>query len=82
MKVAVSLPGSMFREAEKLRKKRGQSRSALFAEALGGLLERAERGEKVRRYVEGYRRYPETEEEIRAAGDSAALLLAEIPWEE
>ena len=81
MKLAVSLPADLFRELEKVRRKRRKKRSALVAEALATWLAGSEREERLRSYEEGYRLYPETREEIEAADRAAEAVLREIPWE-
>ena len=80
-KVAVTLPDSLYRAVEKLRRQTRTTRSAVVQRALVLLLRETEKQERVRAYVEAYRRSPETEEEVRAAEASAARLLAEVPWE-
>ncbi len=82
MKMAVSIPDSLFRELEKVRRRTRRPRSAVVAEAIESWLSRFKQGERVRRCEEGYRRYPETEQEIRAAELASSDLLAKIPWEE
>ncbi len=82
MKLAVSLPGDLFRELEKVRRRTKTNRSALIAQAVASWLGRSSKEERLRRYEEGYRRYPETREEIEAADRAAEEVLAEIPWEE
>ncbi|HKB16683.1 MAG TPA: hypothetical protein VKF62_11500 [Planctomycetota bacterium] len=82
VKIAVSIPDSLFREVERVRRKTRRPRSAVVAEAIECWLARSKHADRVRRDEEGYRRYPETEEEIRAAELAASDILAEIPWEE
>ncbi|MGH7150579.1 MAG: ribbon-helix-helix protein, CopG family [Planctomycetota bacterium] len=82
MKLAVSLPVDLFRELERIRRRRKSSRSALVVQALASWMGHASKEERARRHEEGYRRYPETREEIEAADRAADAVLAEIPWEE
>lgn len=79
VKFAVSVPDTLFRQVENLRRSRRRTRSALVSEALQAWLARTEREERDLRDERGYRLYPETAEEIRAAERGAADLLAEVP---
>jgi metal-responsive CopG/Arc/MetJ family transcriptional regulator len=80
-KVAITLPSELYRRIERLRKQTHTSRSAMVQRALGLLLKEEHKQERVRAYLDAYRRNPETEEEIRAAKAAAVELLAEVPWE-
>lgn len=77
-KIAISLDPETLAEAERLRVKTGESRSALFARAVRALVSREEHVEKVRRYVDGYEQVPEAEAE--AWQDSALKTLASQDW--
>lgn len=78
IKVAVSLPKEEFQAVEKVRKKLGRSRSSLVAEAIHAWLEEQQNQEKVRRYIAGYMRHPETVKELTEATTIAEkALLAE-----
>lgn len=80
-KIAITLPKEILGALERYRAETGESRSALIALAIERLLEERREERLVRRYVEGYRRRPESEEEIRAAQAAAADLLAMESWE-
>ena len=80
--MAVSIPDSLFRELERVRRRIRRPRGAVVAEAIESWLSRSKHEERVRRYEEGYRRYPETEGEIRAAELASSELLARIPWDD
>ncbi len=80
-KVAISLPQELMRKIERIRKATGESRSAFISRAIRQALKDREQEFLVARYVEGYRKFPETKEEIELAEASAARLLAEEPWE-
>ena len=80
-KVAITLPTDIYRQVERLRKRSHTSRSAMVQRALVLLLNQADKQERVRAYVEGYRKHPETDEEIRAAHASAVDILTEVVWE-
>src|SRR5437870_2304533 len=75
-KVAISLPASLLSELERRRKATGASRSGFVAEALELYLRTDEAATRIREYVEGYRRMPETREEIEQANASAVGALA------
>ncbi|MEM9693900.1 MAG: hypothetical protein AAGA56_15235 [Myxococcota bacterium] len=77
-KIAISLDPETLAQAERLRAKTGESRSALFARAVRGLVSREEHVEKVRRYVEGYEREPESE--VEAWHELARSTLISQDW--
>ena len=70
-KIALSLPDDLFREVERVRKRRGKTRSALVQEALRLWLRQQTEASLVREWEEGYRRLPEKAAEI-AAGEATA----------
>lgn len=80
-KIAISLSQSLFRRIERARKEAAVARSAFVQQALEEFLARRERASLVERYIEGYRREPEGHEEVDAARNAAAELLAREPWE-
>lgn len=79
-KIAISLPVELFRLLERARKVFGKSRSEIVQDALRRWAAHAQLDPKVRQYIEGYRKHPDTAEEIAAAGASAVALLAKEPW--
>ncbi len=58
-KVAISMPRDLFRVVEQVRREMKVPRSAAIVEAIREWLKRREEAEKVRQYIEGYRRHPE-----------------------
>lgn len=80
VKVAVSLPGNLLEAADHARQARGETRSAFFREAIEAWLREQEEREAVARYVEAYRRWPESDEEL-AVAELANTVLAQEPWE-
>jgi metal-responsive CopG/Arc/MetJ family transcriptional regulator len=82
VKVAISLPREEFEALEQVRKRLGISRSALISRALRSWLEDQGEEEPIRRYLEGYRREPETAEEIAEAAPLALQALGADEWEE
>lgn len=80
VKVAISLPRDTWKKLEAVRRERGETRSALFLEAAHLWLENRDRQARIRRYEEGYRRMPESPEEVAACEQAAAALLATEEW--
>jgi len=78
-KVAISLPIELMRRLERSRKKTGETRSAFIRRSLERAFEESDKKRKIQAYVEGYRKHPETIEEI-AQSQAAAELLASEPW--
>ena len=74
-KIAVSLPDELYRALESARRRVGKSRSAVVQQAVREWLLREARGELVREYEEGYRRQPESGDEVEAALATAVGLL-------
>ncbi len=79
-KVAVSLPRVLFEQIEKTRRETGLSRSAIVRLALEESMTRRRRAALIERYVEGYRRSPETVAEV-AAAESVRDAFGQEPWE-
>lgn len=80
VKVAISLPREEYRQVEKVRKQFRLSRSAVIAEALRYWVASGHEQKKIRAYVEGYRRSPETVREQKAFESLAAEALADEEW--
>ncbi len=79
-KVAVIISADTLAAAERIRARTGESRSAVFERALHGLMAEAQRAERSRRYVNGYRRRPEGGAEVAVALRVTLLGLAAEPW--
>lgn len=82
VKVAVSMPAKLFEAAEAERERSGETRSEFIQHALEILLARRRLEEDERRYVEGYRKYPETDEEVRVIDAAGVAVLSQMPWDE
>lgn len=82
VKVAISLPLKEYRQVEKVRKRLRISRSAVISEALKRWIAASHEQEKIRAYVEGYRRSPETVLEQRPFESLAGEILAAEEWKE
>ena len=81
VKVAISLPPTIFKTVEKERRKRGESRSEFFRQAVQAFLRGLQEERDVRRYVQGYLEQPETADEIREVSATSQAALAEEPWD-
>jgi metal-responsive CopG/Arc/MetJ family transcriptional regulator len=78
-KVAVSMPVDTLRSLERVRVRLRKTRSGAVTEAVERWLRAEEVGDDERRYLEGYLRKPERNEESHAVA-SAAIASWE-PWE-
>ena len=57
-----------------------ESRASFIVEAINRLVKEIEEREIDRQIVEGYTRFPQTEEEQRWAEESGRRSIAEEPW--
>jgi len=64
IKTAITVPIDQFRRVELIRKRRGLSRSEVFAMALDALFKALDRKRLEERYVQGYQRHPERPAEL------------------
>ena len=81
-KVAVSLDAELLARVERLRRATGETRSAVFARALRQLVDAEAHARKVSEYVEGYRRIPETANEIESARSQTRRSLEGLAWDD
>jgi metal-responsive CopG/Arc/MetJ family transcriptional regulator len=81
MKVAISLPSTILDSVEKERRKRGESRSEFFRQAVQAFLNDLQRRKDVERYIKGYIEYPEQAEEVDGIHSASYAALAEEPWD-
>ncbi len=79
-KVTVSVDPAVLRDAERMRRRTGESRSALVARALRVVLASDEKAQRVAQYVDGYRRMPETAGDEKSARALAARALSALEW--
>jgi len=79
-KVTVSIPASLYKATERIRKASGRSRSAMVQDALRHWLESRARGTLVHEYETGYRRKPEGRREVKGAQAAAVRLLSTQDW--
>jgi hypothetical protein len=80
-KVAVTVSAEVLAEAERERKRTGESRSAVFERALTLYFAERRAVEAARQYVEGYRREPESAAEVRVATTVAMSAFSSEPWD-
>lgn len=80
-KIAISLPEDLLRLVEEERNAKGESRSEFFRRAIETLWQQRLEEMEIKRYLEGYRRMPESPEEIEIAHRAGSAILAEEPWE-
>jgi metal-responsive CopG/Arc/MetJ family transcriptional regulator len=81
VKIAISLPSSMLDSVEKERRKRGESRSEFFQQAVQSFLRDLRRRKDVERYIKGYLEQPELAEEADAIRSASYSTLATEPWD-
>lgn len=79
-KIAISLPIEDFKKIERIRKKSGLKRSTIIDNAIRFWLEYLEKKEMIKQYEEGYRRKPESLDEITAMEKASAEAFAEEGW--
>lgn len=79
-KIAVTIDRQALETAERLRRRTGESRSALVNRALRLLVSHEDHRERVERYIAAYREHPETEEDVATAQALAAAALKGLPW--
>ena len=83
--IQVPVDRDLLEGLNKVSREQAKSRSALIREACAKYIATAEKEERIRQYVEGYRRVPETQDELDFAESSAgalAELLADDAWNE
>jgi metal-responsive CopG/Arc/MetJ family transcriptional regulator len=80
-KLAISLPKELVSRMEKLRKQTGETRSAFIRRAIQLVFKKLDKEARLKEYIDGYRKKPESAEEVAAAQASATQLLAQEPWE-
>lgn len=76
VKLAISLPPEDFRELESLRRRLKTTRSAVVRQALRTYFQARRQQAMVAEYMEGYRRFPETPEEIAGLAQAQLEVMA------
>ncbi len=80
-KIAISLPDYQADAVERIRRFKRIPRSRVIQQAIDRYLAEEEERDAIRRYEEGYRRYPESAEEAEAYSKAAAEVLGHEDWE-
>lgn len=80
VKIAISLPREEFARVERWRKRNHKSRSAAIREAVRAWFAKEAEQEDVRRYIESYRRYPESIPEMRAFEQASYPAIEALEW--
>lgn len=80
-KIAISLPADMLEAIERERKVKGESRSEFLRRAAEAALLQDKERNAVASYVRGYRKTPESADEIASAHRAGSAILATEPWE-
>lgn len=78
--VTVTIPRDLYRQVERVRRRKGKTRGAVIHDALSHWLAQQDEAKLVREYKAGYRRRPESRREISAAKAAAVQLLATMEW--
>jgi hypothetical protein len=81
-KIAITIEPGVLASIEALRRRTHESRSALVTRALRRLLEEEQHHDRVRAYVDAYRRLPESRAEVSAAERVGRATLALVPWDD
>ena len=77
LKIAISLPKEDFYKLEQIRKKFGLGRSAIIDKAIRFWLGSREQEELIKQYQDGYRKKPESLEEVEAFEQASAEAFKE-----
>ena len=81
-KVAISVSADVLAAADRLSRETGESRSAVYERAIRAYLASREHAEQSRRYVDGYRRSPESARELSTVLAASLPSFAAEPWDE
>lgn len=79
-KIGISLPKKHFEAIEKIRKKLGLDRSAVIDLAIQHWLKAQKEAKLVQEYIEGYKRKPESIDELKAMEQSSARAFEDEEW--
>lgn len=81
IKISISLPSEVLEQADRERETTGESRSEFVRQAVEERIRRIAEAERIERYVEGYRKLPETAEEVASSFTMSRAALSGEPWE-
>jgi metal-responsive CopG/Arc/MetJ family transcriptional regulator len=76
----VSVPSELLETFDRTLVQGEESRSAVVRRLLEDALRDAQEQEDVRRYIEGYRDTPQTEDELGWSDQVVQERLSELPW--
>ena len=80
-KIAISLPAELVEELERIMKKNGEPRSSVIRHLIEKALMQDEIDIRIRQYIEGYMKYPETDDEKKFAKATSTMAFDEEAWE-
>ncbi len=80
-KIAISLPDETLNAIERKRKASGESRSAFVRRAIEQHLKAESEAEQEARYIQGYRDFPESLEDVEGLIELGLAAVADLPWE-
>lgn len=80
-KIAISLPHENYEKIERIRRKLGLARSAIFDKAICLWLDKYEKEEMIRQYEDGYKKFPEDMKEIAVMEQLSADAFEGDDWE-
>lgn len=81
VKISVSIPPEVLERADRERETIGESRSEFVRQAIEERIRRMAEAERIERYVQGYRKSPETAEEVASSFAMSRVVLSDEPWE-
>jgi metal-responsive CopG/Arc/MetJ family transcriptional regulator len=81
IKISISLPSEVLEQADRERETTGESRSEFVRQAIEERIRRMAEAERIELYVDGYRRSPETAEEVASSLAMSRAALSSEPWE-
>ena len=77
-KLTVTIPRDKYERIEKEKRQRGLNRSAFVSQAIDVFFQKEDEAGKVKRYIAGYKKKPETITEIPAMEKVQATTLGEF----
>ena len=78
--IQVPMPTDLLEQVDAVAEQRGETRSAFIREACAEYIASSHRAELIRKDIEGYKRYPQSDEEAAALESLAAEVLEPEDW--
>jgi metal-responsive CopG/Arc/MetJ family transcriptional regulator len=78
--IQVPMPSELLELLDAAAERKGESRSAFIREACTEYIASSHRAELIRKDIEGYKRYPQSDEEAAALESLAAEVLEPEDW--